>query len=586
MGARPLSIARATVPLVFLFQLFAAFAHAQAPPVRDRVPAPPPGTAVIKGRVVDAQTGNALARARVRLQAPGNPAPVLTDETGAFKITGAPAGSVYLWVERTGYMATTYPQAKKTIRSSIRQLMIEDGQVLDGVKIPLDRGGAIVGHVVDAHGEPAESVTIQVYRVSPSVRSRPQQRGATTTNDLGEFRVARLEAGSYLLRATGRNSTAGDDPSDTQSLPVYYPGVPSMEQAQPITVERGQTAAGIEIMLVEATSSVVSGTVLDAKGQPPNQGAYVSARQSTAYSDFVVGGAAVRPDGTFRMKLLPGDYTLEVQAVRPDASGVAGPADHQYGRARISVGAAPISDVAIVLAKGASIAGRVAFDGDSPPPANLQQISVGLGPPPMGIGCQIQGGSGALKPDGTFQLQAVVGACIVRVMGNLGRWSVKSIVQGEADLQDRVVTFDPGQQLRDVLVVLTDKRTELKVTVNDEHGQPTRDYVAIAFSTDKSKWNEISPYVRILVPRPPSRSQAEASLRGAGDLRAASVSTQRDTIANAPAGEYYVVAVSDIAAEDTRDPEVLERLSAGATRVVISHERSPVEVTLRRTDPR
>src|SRR5262245_44062062 len=109
MRARPLSIRRAAF-VVFLFYFFAEFATAQAPPVRDRVPALPPGTATIKGRVVDVHTGNALARARVRLQAPGNPAAVMTDETGAFTITRVPAGSWYLSVDRTGYMPLMYPE--------------------------------------------------------------------------------------------------------------------------------------------------------------------------------------------------------------------------------------------------------------------------------------------------------------------------------------------------------------------------------------------------------------------------------------------------------------------------------------------
>src|SRR5205823_2948645 len=60
-------------------------AYAQPVPPRDRLPPPATGTAIIKGRVVDAQTGNALPRARVRLPGPGNRPPVLTDETGAFK---------------------------------------------------------------------------------------------------------------------------------------------------------------------------------------------------------------------------------------------------------------------------------------------------------------------------------------------------------------------------------------------------------------------------------------------------------------------------------------------------------------------
>src|SRR5262249_43831382 len=240
MKARPSIIQRAAVPAVVLFRLFfpvplfAEPAQAQAPPGRDRVPVLPPGTAVIKGRVVDAQTGNALARASVRLQAPGNPTAVMTDDSGAFKITSVPAGSWYVSVNRSGYMSSMYPEPKKTIRTSIRGLTIQEGQVLEGITIRLSRGGAIAGRIVDAHGEPAEGVQIQVFRAAASGRGRPQQRGGAGTNDLGEFRVARLEPGSYLLRAQGRNTMAGDDPSDVQVAPTYFPGVAAMDQAQPI----------------------------------------------------------------------------------------------------------------------------------------------------------------------------------------------------------------------------------------------------------------------------------------------------------------------------------------------------------------
>ncbi len=48
-----------------------------------------------------------------------------------------------------------------------------------------------------------------------------------------------------------------------------------------------------------------------------------------------------------------------------------------------------------------------------------------------------------------------------------------------------------------------------------------------------------------------------------------------------PPGEYYVIAVDDIDAEDTQDPAVLERLTSSAIRVVVTDE-APIEVPLRR----
>jgi hypothetical protein len=249
----------------------AAFAQSPPPP-RDRVQTPPTGTAIIKGRVIDAQTGMAVARARVRLQGPGNLPPALTDETGAFRLTEAPAGTFYLSVERSGYMGARVPEPGRTIRASAKPLVLIDGQTLDAGVVRLYRGGVIAGRITDLHSEPAEFVQIQVLRLPMSGHGTPQQRGGGSTNDLGEFRLPRLEPGRYLLRAQTRN-TVPDDPAETQPVPTYYPGVSSMDEAQPITIERGQVAAGVEFMVLDGMSSVVSGTVVDAKGDPvPNGG--------------------------------------------------------------------------------------------------------------------------------------------------------------------------------------------------------------------------------------------------------------------------------------------------------------------------
>src|SRR2546430_1482665 len=66
-------------------------------PARDQPQATAVGTASIKGRVIDAQTGNAVVRARVRLVRMGGPgpqgAPITTDDLGAFVFNSLPAGS-------------------------------------------------------------------------------------------------------------------------------------------------------------------------------------------------------------------------------------------------------------------------------------------------------------------------------------------------------------------------------------------------------------------------------------------------------------------------------------------------------------
>ena len=52
---------------------------------------------------------------------------------------------------------------------------------------------------LDAHGDPLEFAQVQALRLPKSGRGTAQQRNGTNTNDLGEFRLARLEPGKYLV---------------------------------------------------------------------------------------------------------------------------------------------------------------------------------------------------------------------------------------------------------------------------------------------------------------------------------------------------------------------------------------------------
>jgi hypothetical protein len=58
-------------------------------------------------------------------------------------------------------------------------------------------------------------------------------------------------------------------------------------------------------------------------------------------------------------------------------------------------------------------------------------------------------------------------------------------------------------------------------------------------------------------------------------------SSKPDTIAGMPPGDYYVVAIDDIDAETSRDPDTLEQLSRGASRVTLT-EGMPVQTSVRR----
>src|SRR5687767_1246419 len=105
---------RLRLPSRAVFALAAAIAaaspdaSAQVTPARDTGPAGATGgTAVIRGRVVDLQTGNPLRRVRVSVAAPAlgrEGISASTDSDGRYELTDLPAGRFTLRVERGGYL--------------------------------------------------------------------------------------------------------------------------------------------------------------------------------------------------------------------------------------------------------------------------------------------------------------------------------------------------------------------------------------------------------------------------------------------------------------------------------------------------
>lgn len=562
-------------------------AGAQPVPPRDRPPGPPPqvGTARISGRIADALSGSPVPRVRVRLAALGvGPPrlPVLTDDSGAFQFVDLPAAAYIITAEKSGYLNTRYPDAGRTMRSSTTRLLtMTDGQSLEGITVPLYRGGVIAGRVTDAHGEPLENVQVQALWLPMSGKGKPQQRGWSSSNDLGEFRAARLEPGHYFVVVQHRSQGPPDDPVQSQPMTTYYPGVPSIDQAQRITLARGQTVSGVEIMMLEGIPTTVTGTVVDANGQPTTA-ASVSVRQIDPGNpnSGMSYGSGVRPDGTFQLKLAPGEYEVEARG-RTGLPGLTRPQNDQVAIAHVSANGVPISGLALVLGNAASISGRIVFDGNSALPAQPQQFRAMVqGPPPTGSSCR-SNGQGEVNADWTFRIDGAFGTCVVRVMGggNIGKWNVKAVLHDDADLQDQPTMFVPGQQVSDVQVVMTDRRTELSLHVSDEHGVATREYVGLVFPVDKTKWYQGSRYVRTYLP-PPAAALAAISARSATATVSAGVQ-RPESIAGLPAGEYYAIAVEDLESDDARDADTLERLAAEATRVTLT-DRGPVSIDLRR----
>src|SRR5436190_19111445 len=115
--------------------------------------APPPPAGRIMGRVLAADNGRPVKRARVYASAaelPGGRG-MLTDDSGVFDLTELPAGRYTLTVSKPGFVSLSYGQRRPLQAGT--PLQLNDGQQLKGVDFRLPRGGVIAGRILDEEGE-------------------------------------------------------------------------------------------------------------------------------------------------------------------------------------------------------------------------------------------------------------------------------------------------------------------------------------------------------------------------------------------------------------------------------------------------
>src|SRR5437773_353523 len=178
-------------------------------PARDtpaqKQEAAPPATGLIAGRVLAADTGRPVKRARVFASAaelPGGRG-ILTDDTGLFQLAELPAGRYTLSVSKSGFVSLSYGQ-RRPLQSGT-PLQLADGQEIKDNEFRLPRGSVIAGHVYDETGDPLPGVLVRVLRYQyQQGDKRLAPAGTAQTDDQGQYRVWGLMPGDYYVDAQSR----------------------------------------------------------------------------------------------------------------------------------------------------------------------------------------------------------------------------------------------------------------------------------------------------------------------------------------------------------------------------------------------
>jgi hypothetical protein len=557
-------------------------------------------SASIYGRVTVTETGGPLRRAEVRaMNDRGISRLATTDAEGRYELRDLPTGEYRLVFSKSGFVTLGFGQTRPA--EAFRQIELAEGQRVS-VDMSLPRAGAIAGRILDESGEPVADVRVQAMRSRIADGQRRLQPAGVidTTDDRGAYRVFGLEPGDYYVVAMIRTPTPEDARMSAvtgplrgdikATVPVFFPGTPSIEQAQAVTLGLGEIRA--DIFLSPLRTARVGGVVLDSAGTPAAD-ALVELRSdmlnlgfSAAYAGPppLAVSAHTEPDGSFDIpNVPPGSYSLFVRVQNQRLRGamdalsqavLARSASQEKARLQLQAIAADVGEIAsmpLVVGSGditgltlvSARAGTLTatFDADagitrSLPRAELQAVGAA--------------NHGALMNDTTtlngvrqFRLAGLAGPTRFRVTGLPDDWMVKAIMVDGTDVTDVPINIRGGNV--DARVILTDRVTEVSGIVppraaapGDRSSAQRSSRYVVLFPADSTKWSYPSRFVKA------TRTDARGSFRVTG----------------LPGNERYLaVAVDYLEEGQAEDPQFLDRVRSAAVPFPLNEgERKTIEV--------
>jgi hypothetical protein len=324
----------------------------------------------ITGRVTDASSEAPISGARVTLtmvlDVPGGtfgrrPRQSITGANGTFAFDGLEPGQYVLNIDKTGF--GSYPDVFGD--GPPERLIVDANHQDPQLRIALNKGAVIAGRILNAAGEP--EADLQVSALRRTDKAGPlgfAQTGNAATNDLGDFRIAGLAAGDYLLLAAVHRRGPFDAIQNGATMtvaPTYFPGTLDQNAARIITLAPGQGVAGVEFAIVTVAAFRVSGVVVDQAGRPSPHAMVTLIPDMRTSASFMPMMAIAADDGTFAIgEVVPGTYRVNANANESGPAGGIGAGSFGFavasdgaasGPGSITVSSADITGLTVVASR-------------------------------------------------------------------------------------------------------------------------------------------------------------------------------------------------------------------------------------------
>jgi protocatechuate 3,4-dioxygenase beta subunit len=452
----------------------------------------------IEGQVVDAKTNAPIKRAAVTLQGhrmrgmrPGQPPPETvsftaeSDASGNFAFRDLEAGNYFFRGQRQGYVEMPY-QGYPAV-----SVVLGRGHDLKGVTLKLTPQAVITGKVLDENGEAVQGAQVAILRRDESRRSGSawNYAGSGQTSDLGEYRVAGIAPGSYVVRATWRDNTGTqyypDRPlpaaPDLTYVATHYPSALDVNAATAVTVEMGAEVRGIDIRLRKAQTVRIRGRL---EGMPVSGGGYgrmmpsinLVSRDATRFERF----GSMTPttwssDSTFEIRgALPGAYLLIAQMGEPNQAMAA--------VQPIEVADKHIDGVVLRFVPSRDVQGTIVVEEKTPVDLGFATVGLTVRQPvpgrysrPVRITDRQFTLKDVLPIHSSVEVNGLQPACCY----------VKAIRYGGRPIPPAGVDLTSGEQLE---IVVSTSVAELAGTVVDADGKSVSNSVVALISSDATVW--------------------------------------------------------------------------------------------------
>jgi hypothetical protein len=383
-----------------------------------------------------------------------------------------------------------------------------------------------------------------------------------------------------------------DDGHELWYQTTYYPSAVTAARADVVTIKPGEEHEAVDFTIKAVRTVTVAGTLMDSNG--PAVSTLVTLLPADAgdlVSPIETANAITDSGGHFQFSRVPaGQYSLRavksprgapggdvqtfqmagaIMVIRSDiqSSGDAVPPlptdPTMWIEAPVTVGTTDITDFPAILRPGIRVGGRVEFNGSATRPTPDQYPTIGVTLIPADGKPTAFPVKGRVDPSGTFTTMGVPsGKYVLRVDAPTG-WVLRGAMLDNRDISDTPVELRDAD-VESVTITFTDQRTSVTGEVTTSSGHADSKATVILFPQDATLWVDSGPSPRRLKTTRP---------RGDGTY---SVSV--------PAGDYYVIAVSDTGSFEWNDPQFLAAIAPAAVRITVN-EGDTHSQALRTTAP-